>query len=124
MEDLIAGSAKLKGEDQSWIVINPSYWHMMISQLEKSEFRVLGYLISKTKVLKKNKLLEPNFIKVKKNKMAEILDLSPSGVIKALNELESKGFIEKSEDDKGTYRISTPSSDEEDDDDGILFEFQ
>ena len=106
-ENLLVG--KMKISESKIVVIEFPFLEAMMNCLEKSEYRVLLYIISKTKPH------QGTPVKIKKRKLAEKLNLSAPGVIKALRGLEDKGFVE--EISEASYRLCLPPDEDDDDDD-------
>ena len=110
----IAGRIKLSikaNDNQKGIFISEKFLYRMMVDLEKSEYRVLLYIISKT-----------NFVKnegcgVKLRPTSTILNLSAPGVAIGLNGLINKNFLKKKDD---LYFIIDPPESNEDDDNDIL----
>ena len=110
----IAGKVKLSikaNDTQKGIFISEKFLYRMIVDLERAEYRVLLYIISKTNFIK-NEGCE-----VKLRPTSTILHLSAPGVAVGLNGLINKNFLKKKD---GLYYIIDPPESNEDDDTDIL----
>jgi hypothetical protein len=110
----IAGKIKLSinaNDNQKGVFISEKFLDKMMADLEKSEYRILLYIISK-----------PNFTKnegceVKLRPTSIILNLSAPGVALGLKGLIDKNFLKKKND---LYYIIDPPESNEDCNNDIL----
>ena len=85
----------------------------MMTGLDRAEFRVLIYILSKAQYGKDPLVTLPS-----QRLISELLDMAPSSVTKAMKVLQYKGFIKVSkEGENNKYILSCPEIEKEVDDD-------
>ena len=108
---------KKTSKEEKMVIMPLSLLNSMMTGLEKSEYRTLIYILSNSRYGKNCSVTLPHSIRT----LASIIDLSPSSVSKALNDLESKGFIKVNKEDmKTTYILCCPKNEEEDEGDYMI----